>query len=109
MDKGRRIPTNARDYDYLYTMKPLLLLLILTSCSVITDQIPHDGYEIPISDKHFEGTAILKKLAVSNGFKILLQKGNVLSDQIAFKYDIYQMDTADVNRDGRTDILVGLI
>ncbi len=76
---------------------------------MITEKKPHDGFEIPISDKHFQGTAILKRLAASNGFKILLKKGDALSDQITFKYDIYQLDTADVNRDGRTDILVGLI
>lgn len=74
-----------------------------------TESVP-DGSEFSISNADFQGKAVLKRLATVTGFKILLADNNGrISDQAIFKYPAYRIDTADINRDGNTDILVGLI
>ena len=91
-------------------MKPFFVLLLATACSFGTHERIPDGYQIAIANPDFQGAAEIHKLSVSEGFKILLLEGNGdVSDQIVFKYPLYQLDTADVNRDGNTDILVGLV
>lgn len=91
-------------------MKPLFVLLLATACSLGTHERIPDGYQISIANPGFQGTAMMHKLSVSKGFKIVLLASNGhVSDQIVFKYPLYQLDTADVNRDGNTDILVGLV
>jgi hypothetical protein len=62
---------------------------------------------IPINDEHFAGKTRLTVLP--NGFKISLERDSQQVDQVLFRYQLYQFDTADVDHDGRTDILVGLI
>lgn len=69
-----------------------------------------DGSEFVISNSDFQGKAVFKKLSAGTGFKILLQDHyGEISDRAICKYPAYRLDTADVNRDGNTDILVGLI
>ena len=69
-----------------------------------------DGSEFFISNSDFQGKAVLKTLSTETGFKILLQNNDGgISDHAIFKYPAYRLDTADVNRDGNTDILIGLI
>jgi hypothetical protein len=87
---------------------PLVLLALLISCNKETT-FPHP-YEYPIQDEFFSGKVQFQKLTSTQGFKVLLKDSadNTL-DQTIFKYVPYQFDTADVNRDGRTEILIGLI
>lgn len=69
-----------------------------------------DGSEFFISNTDFQGKAVFNKLSTATGFKIFLQDNSGrISDRAFFKYPAYRLDTADVNRDGNTDILVGLI
>ena len=85
-------------------------LLILTSCSRPTDGPIADGYELTVNDTNFQGKAVFKKLSAAAGFKILLiDHAGKTTDQIIFRYTPYALDVADVNRDGKTDVLVGLI
>src|SRR5690606_30587780 len=52
----------------------------------------------------------LVRLPISQGFKVVLtDSAGETSDEAIFRYTPYHLDTADVNRDGRTDVLVGLI
>ena len=92
-------------------MKNLIAtLLILTSCAWPTEEPFADGYELTVTDPNFQGKAVLKKLSYAVGFKILLiDRAGKITDQTVFKYTPYRLDTADVNRDGKTDVLVGLI
>jgi hypothetical protein len=63
---------------------------------------------VTIHDQHFDGSAQLTR--TSKGFKIALitSDGEEL-DRAIFNYKPYQLDTGDINRDGRTEILVGLV
>lgn len=92
-------------------MKPLILSFFLAACCAhsTADSTP-DKYEVTISNRIFQGKAIVNKLSASNGFKIsLLNNRGEITDQTLLRYPVYQLDTADVNRDGETDILVGVI
>jgi len=67
-----------------------------------------EGSVISIHDRYFEGNA--RVTHTSKGFKIALTDGEGEEvDRTIFNYPFYQLDTADVNRDGRTEILVGLV
>jgi hypothetical protein len=86
------------------------LVLIIVSCSKPVDETLSDGQALPINDSFFQGQAVFKKLTGTIGFKVLLMDAaNQISDQTIFNFTPYHLDTADVNRDGRTDILIGLI
>jgi len=94
----------------LRTMFGFILVLLAGSCSISQENPLSIKSEFVIDDKFFKGKVTLSKLESSNGFRILLidSKGEK-SDQTIFKYHYYQFDTADINRDGHIEILVGLI
>jgi hypothetical protein len=84
------------------------ILLFILACNR-DDQFPGTR-EIEISDRHFQGKVVLEKLVSRTGFKLLLKDSlNKITDQTIFQYVPYTLDTADVNHDGKTEILVGLI
>ncbi len=61
-------------------------------------------------DDYFSGKVSFQKLTTTTGFKVLLQnREGLVLDQTVFRYIPYHFDTADVNHDGRTEILIGLI
>ncbi len=85
-----------------------ILILFTISCR----QAPRlaDGQSIEIYNTVFKGKIIFKDLSSRNGFKLLLvNEDQDTTDQTIFQYTAYQLDTADINRDGETDVLVGLI
>jgi hypothetical protein len=85
------------------------LLTILISCNQQAAYLPHPSV-YPINDKFFSGKVEVQMLTSIQGFKVLLKDSlDHAIDQIIFKYVPYQFDTADVNHDGRTEILIGLI
>ena len=86
----------------------ILLLCILSSCTGTFD-FRHTS-TLPIRDDFFSGQVQLQHLTSRQGFKVLLtDSAGKMLDQTVFNYVSYQLDTADVNRDGRTEILIGLI
>lgn len=87
----------------------MFFCLLLVACARTGQELP-DQYELVVHDAAFNGKVVFKKLASTNGFKLLLHNnlGETL-DQIVFTYTPYRLDVADVNRDGSTEILVGLI
>ncbi len=83
------------------------VLIVLVSCNAVPS-FP-EIHEFPISDYSFKGKVIFQELTTTTGFKILLQNQSVeITDQTIFRYTPYRFDTADVNHDGRTEIIVGL-
>lgn len=89
------------------TLRFLLCTALVSACTTSGDHFPYET-TIAIHDNYFSGKAELTR--TSRGFKIaLLNARGEKSDQAIFNYQPYQLDTADVNRDGRTDIIVGLI
>jgi hypothetical protein len=84
-------------------------VLLFISCSVSQENVAlFEKSEFKIEDRFFSGKAMLT--SATKGFKVLLlnARGEQL-DQIIFNYRLYQLDTADVNHDGKTEILIGLI
>lgn len=83
--------------------------LFLGSCALPADELAEYS-ELIINDLDFQGKVIYQKLTKSEGFRLtLIDKDNLRLDQTIFHYRAYHLDTADVNHDGRTEILVGLI
>lgn len=90
----------------LHRALSFLLSITLLACTT-QNRFPYQT-TIPINDHYFTGHAQLT--FTSKGFRIaLLDARGEKSDQAIFNHQPYQLDTADVNRDGRTDIIVGLI
>lgn len=87
----------------------ILLFIILVACNE-ADTYLHDSAELAIKDKFFSGKVQFQKLTSSLGFKVILKDSTEeVIDQTIFRYAPYQFDTADVDRDGTTDIIIGLI
>lgn len=92
-------------------MKPsslLCLFVVILGCSS-SPQFPA-LHEFTIQNSSFSGRVSFEELTTTTGFKVLLksESGEVL-DQTIFRYEPYRFDTLDVNRDGRTEIIVGVI
>src|SRR4051812_8798688 len=104
--------TNSNQiYNYLCNLSKFIIHLILciaflAACT--SNNHLSDDMILPINDKYFKGHTQFS--FTSNGFRLSLfdSHGNKL-DQTIFNYEPYQLDIADVDRDGRTDILIGLI
>jgi len=87
---------------------PLIAFSFLLGCSTSPKSTVMERSAITIHDQYFDGSAQVTK--TSKGFKIALigSEGEEL-DRTIFNYEPYQIDTADINRDGRTEILIGII
>jgi len=91
-------------------VKWLVILLVLSSCALASKETLPDRKVLTLNDPYFQGKAVFQRLTSRTGFKLsLLNAAGEQLDQAVFPYAPYQLDTADVNNDGRTDILVGLI
>lgn len=87
----------------------LILFVILVSCNEVTTYFP-DPYVLSIKDKFFSGRVQFQKLTSTHGFKVMLKDtADQMIDQTIFRFTPYQFDTADVDRDGTTEVLIGLI
>jgi hypothetical protein len=94
--------------DRLHTGWWLGLLLILLGCSGCNRQI--DEKHLHISDKSFRGTVTFRWMAKNDWYTVdLYDSVSRRSDRIIIPYEIYDIQTGDINRDGHTDICVGLI
>lgn len=83
-----------------------MCLLVLAACS--STNFP-ELHEFSIEEPGFSGKVIFKQLTTTTGFKVLLQdnSGKTL-DQTVFRYIPYRFAIGDINRDGNTDIIIGL-
>lgn len=91
-------------------VKWLVVFLVLSSCAPAPKETLPDRKILTINDPYFQGQALFQRLTSRTGFKLsLLNAAGEKLDQAVFPYAPYHLDTADVNNDGRTDILVGLI
>lgn len=65
---------------------------------------------IRIKDSFFDGSAELKKLSTMRGYKLRINdKRTGTADNLYLPYPVYRFDAGDINNDGRTDILLGVI
>ncbi|MDF2454433.1 MAG: nuclear receptor-binding factor 2 [Cytophagaceae bacterium] len=83
----------------------LFLFSILTACS---DQSFEK--EMIISDDFFKGSVSLVKMENMKKYKLsIIDSSKQIVDHIYTPYDVFQLETGDINRDGKTDICLGII
>lgn len=88
----------------------VLLLAGSLSCCLPSDDDFPERNSFVISNRAFKGAVQFQKLTTTTGFKILLRDSlNCVVDQTIFRYEPYRFDTSDVNQDGQTEIVVGLL
>lgn len=86
----------------------IVCLITLVSCSR-EDAFPEQT-EFSIADQSFTGDVVFQKLISTTGFKVVLRNEfGATIDQTVFRYIPYRFDTADVDHDNRTEIIVGLV
>ena len=83
------------------------MLAMICGCS--TGPTFPEVTEFSVADESFAGKIKFKKLTTTEGFKVLLETSTGETDQMIFRYKPYRFDTADVDRDGNTEVIVGLI
>ena len=91
-------------------MKYLTGFLIFLAASCNSPDKFSGNHELTIRNVSFRGKVVYQKLKENTGFRISLKDsaGNVF-DNIIFHHTLYQFDTVDIDHDGNTEILIGLI
>jgi len=65
---------------------------------------------ITIKDAFFNGQVIVEKIGKLNKYRItIFDSLTGVSDHIYTPYEVFEMETGDVNHDGKTDICIGII
>lgn len=83
-----------------------LLVVALTGCS--NDKPFYKS--VFIQDNFFNGRVTVEKIEKLNKYRLTITDTITgESDRIYTPYKIFQMETADVNNDGKTDILIGIV
>jgi hypothetical protein len=81
-------------------------LVVFLSCRQ-TSFPDHDVFLI--QNQSFHGEVVFRSNENKLGFRILLRTPDgEVTDQTLFQYEPYRFDTADVDRDGQTEVLLGL-
>ena len=83
-----------------------MFLIFLNSCS----KPEAFEKEVRITDPFFDGFVTLEKMESIQKYKLSISDPARKSiDHIYTPYAVFQMETGDVNRDGKTDICLGII
>jgi len=86
----------------------LTIFFLMTQCARI-NKTPYSK-TINITDQYFVGTVTVDKVEKLNKYRIsILNSKTGASDRIYTPYEIFDMQTGDVNRDGKADICIGII
>lgn len=89
---------------------PARLLLLFLAFSACRDPQQPFSKTIAIQDAHFQGTVILEKVESIGQYRIRIENTtNGERDRIFTPYEVFAMETGDVNGDGTTDICIGII
>ena len=62
-----------------------------------------------INDKYFKGWVSLKRLTYLSGYRLSTKSNKDGSDELHIPYPVYRFETGDLNHDGKTDLLLGVI
>ena len=98
---------SGKFYNYIIkTIGITVLVFYLCSCN------QEKGYTktIIINDAFFKGSVTVEKIVKLNKYRIsIFDKITGVSDRIYTPYEVFEMETGDVNHDGKTDICIGII
>ncbi|MDD4971196.1 MAG: hypothetical protein PHT07_17345 [Paludibacter sp.] len=84
----------------------LILMLYFNSCTKDKDYTK----TIKINDSYFKGEVTIEKIEKLNKYRISIFNSITGSrDRIYTPYEVFEMETGDVNGDGKTDICIGII
>lgn len=87
---------------------PIILLASFVTCSCTNNT--YFSKSIPIRDAYFKGKVIVEKVEKIDKYRItIIDSATGGRDHIYTPYDVFEMETGDVNHDGRTDICIGII
>lgn len=76
----------------------------------IATEVKRKFAPLEIKDAYFKGIASLEKLKSMNGYRLSVIADNQrLADALHIRYPVYRFEAADVNVDGKTDLLLGVI
>jgi hypothetical protein len=99
-DAGRK------GYKNIFVLGTYCLLVLLNSCH---EDLPFTK-AIQIDDSNFKGTVKVEKIEKLNKYRITIKNSiSLVSDKIYTPYEIFAMETGDINHDGKTDICIGII
>jgi hypothetical protein len=94
---------------YSFTSKTIILFVLLFYFSSCFENKKYSK-TIKISDAFFNGEIIVEKIEKLNKYRLTIVNSKTgASDHIYTPYEIFQMDTGDVNHDGKIDICIGII
>ena len=97
----------GRYYSYIkVTIILFVYIFLFGSCS----ENKKYSRTIRISDSFFDGEVKVEKIEKLNKYKLTIFNSITNeSDDIYTPYEIFHMETGDVNHDGKTDICIGII
>lgn len=84
----------------------ILVFLVQLSCKPAPSSLSVQNHELELPDC----TVKVQPLCCQDGFKVLLvDRSGKLLDQKAFKHQFYRLDTGDIDGNGSTNVLLGVI
>jgi hypothetical protein len=93
---------------FSFISKEMILVFFLCCGSCIKNS--YFSKSIKISDAFFQGKVIVEKIEKLDQYRMtIFDSLTGLSDRIYTPYEVFAMETGDVNQDGRTDICIGII
>jgi hypothetical protein len=93
-------------FNFIRILITLLASFFIGSCT----NSPYFSKSIPIHDASFKGSVIVEKVEKIDKYRItIFDSITCRSDHIYTPYDVFEMETGDVNHDGRTDICIGIV
>jgi hypothetical protein len=97
---------SGSSFKVLCTSIILIISSYISSCTNTTDF----SKSINIRDAYFKGTVMVERMGKLDKYSIsIFDSLTGGSDRIYTPYAIFEMETGDVNQDGRTDICIGII
>jgi hypothetical protein len=97
---------SGSSFNFLSITILLIASFYISSCTDVT----YYSKSIPIRDAYFRGKVIVEKIEKLDKYSItIFDSLTGGSDRIYTPYDVFEMETGDVNHDGRTDICIGII
>lgn len=81
-----------------------------STVAILRNKVTNRFGPLQIRDSSFQGSVTLEKLHALTGYRLIVRDGRTgMKINLHIKYPVYRFDAADINQDGNTDILVGVV